>query len=79
MTPGIWPLLARLRKQIRHISNRRKYARERPHSGQRLYPRTLNFGFCFAFTLSHNRAMSLPLLHRTYRTHTSYLSYPLTP
>jgi hypothetical protein len=29
----------------------RMYARGRPHRLQRLYPRTLNFGFLFAFAI----------------------------
>jgi len=56
-TPGISPESASLRKQIRHISNLRKYARGRPHRGQRLYARAENLGFRFAFTLNDSFAI----------------------
>jgi hypothetical protein len=50
-TPGTSPASARSRKQIRQIPNLRKYARERPHLLQRVYPRTLNFGTRFDFAI----------------------------
>src|SRR5512136_2894242 len=45
ITPVTSPRSARLRKQMRHIWNMRRYARGRPQIGQRLYLRTGNFGF----------------------------------
>src|SRR3954453_11367493 len=45
ITPVISPFRARLRKQMRHIWNLLRNARLRPHSSQREYARTLNFGF----------------------------------
>jgi hypothetical protein len=44
MTPGISPLRAMVRKQMRQMPNFRKKARGRPHKGQRLYFRTANLG-----------------------------------
>ncbi len=44
VTPGNLPSKAKVRKQMRHIWNRRIYARPRPQMRQRLYARTLNFG-----------------------------------
>lgn len=43
VTPTISPQRAKLRKQIRHISNLRRYARGRPQIGHRLYFRVVNF------------------------------------
>jgi hypothetical protein len=40
-TPGNAPRNASFLRHKRHILNRRKKARERPHKGQRLYWRTL--------------------------------------
>jgi len=51
MTPGISPLLANVLKQIRHISNLRRYPLDRPHTLHLVYRRTLNAGFFFCFTL----------------------------
>ena len=51
---------ARLRKQRRHMRKRRKNARGRPQSGQRLYARTLNFGGREAFIIRAVFAMNLP-------------------
>jgi len=51
ITPGISPLSALFLKQILHISNFRKYPRDRPQRGQRWYVRTLNFGFLVAFAI----------------------------
>src|SRR5512138_2193190 len=39
MSPVISPWRARLRRQMRHIWNLRRYARGRPHKGHRLYLR----------------------------------------
>jgi len=44
VTPVISPLDASFLKQIRQTPNFLMNARERPHSGHRLYFRTLNFG-----------------------------------
>src|SRR5262245_36177571 len=52
ITPGIIPCSANFLKQMRHSANLRRYARERPHRGHRLYFRTLNFGFRVALTLN---------------------------
>ena len=46
------PFRAWDRKQIRHIPNFRRYARGRPHSRQRWYARTGNFGVRWAFAIS---------------------------
>jgi len=51
ITPGISPLSALFLKHILHKSNFRRYPRDRPHSGQRLYARTLNFGALDAFAI----------------------------
>ena len=50
LTPGIIPESASSLKQILHSPKRRMNARDRPHRLQRLFCRTLNFGFCFAFS-----------------------------
>ena len=50
-TPGIRPLSARLRKQMRHVPNLRYTARGRPHSLQRDSRRDENFGVRFAFAI----------------------------
>jgi hypothetical protein len=47
-TPGISPLLASSRKQIRQTSNRRRYPLFLPHFQQRLTIRVENLGFFFA-------------------------------
>ena len=57
--PGICPRRARFRRQSRHMRKRRKNARGRPHSGQRLYARTLNFGGRDAFTINDVFAIAL--------------------
>src|SRR5207237_8394721 len=65
MTPVISPLRARLRKQMRHIWNLLRKARLRPHSPQRLYARTLNFGFTarrFACAILESLAMAYAVL-----------------
>jgi len=56
-TPGIIPSSASWRKQIRHKPNRRKNARERPQRPQRLWTRTLNFGFRLLFSIIALRAI----------------------
>lgn len=43
------------------MPNWRIKARERPHSGQRLYFRVLYFGFRSALTIKHFRDTTLPL------------------
>jgi len=50
--PGISPLLASSRKQIRHRSNFRKKPRVRPQRKQRLIVRVENLGFLLAFTIN---------------------------
>jgi hypothetical protein len=51
ITPGISPLSALFLKQILHMSNFLRYPRDRPQSGQRWYPRTLNLGALDAFAI----------------------------
>jgi hypothetical protein len=51
LTPGISPLSAKLRKQIRHTPNLRYTARGRPHSRQRDSRRVENFGVRIAFAI----------------------------
>src|SRR5262249_61626533 len=51
-TPGISPRRAKPRKQIRHMANFRRYPRALPHTRQRLYKRTANFGVLFALLMS---------------------------
>src|SRR3989338_3134778 len=59
VTPGISPLFASSRKQIRQRSNARIYPRLRPHRKHRLTTRDLNFAFlteramtdCFAMVI----------------------------
>ena len=51
LTPGINPLSARLRKQIRHTPNLRYTARGRPHNRQRDSRRVENFGVRIAFAI----------------------------
>src|ERR687886_391554 len=56
VTPGSRPRSARSRKQIRHMPNRRIYARERPQSLHRLCCCVLNLGGCWDLTISALRA-----------------------
>jgi hypothetical protein len=51
LTPGIRPLLARLRKQIRQMPNLRYTARGRPHSLQRFSRREENLGVRLALAI----------------------------
>ena len=51
LTPGISPLSASSRKQIRHSPNWRRKARARPQRLQRLTLRTLNLGFFLFFAI----------------------------
>ena len=60
VTPGISPFRAISLKQIRQRPNFLKYPSGRPQLKQRLYPRVLNFGFLFAFTISDFLAIKLP-------------------
>ena len=60
MTPGISPARANLRKQIRHISNFRRYARGLPQLRQRVYLRTANFGVRWDLAISDVFATSPP-------------------
>src|SRR5262245_48920022 len=60
VTPGIWPSSARLRKQIRHNSNLRRYPRDLPQLLQRVYALTANFGFFSDLTIQDVLAMSFP-------------------
>src|SRR2546429_9751278 len=53
VTPGMSPLCAISRKQMRQIPNRRNTPRERPHTLQRVYARTANLGLRFAFSIKH--------------------------
>jgi hypothetical protein len=50
-TPGISPLSANLRKQIRQMPNLRYTARGRPHKRHRLCRRVENFGGRFALMI----------------------------
>jgi hypothetical protein len=50
-TPGIKPLSANLRKQIRQMPNLRYTARGRPHSLHRRSDRVENFGFRSALAI----------------------------
>src|SRR5689334_6440164 len=59
MTPVISPCSARLRKQMRHIWNLRRYARGRPHSAQRLYCRTGNFSLRLACAILESFAIRI--------------------
>src|ERR1700746_379022 len=56
-TPGISPLSAMPRKQMRHISNLRIYPRARPQTRQRLRTRTLNLGFFSVLAIFAVRAI----------------------
>ena len=40
-----------MRKQIRHMANFRRYPRDLPHTRQRLYRRTANFGVLLALLI----------------------------
>ena len=60
-TPGIIPLSARLRKQIRQIPNLRYTARGRPHILQRRSRRTENLGSRFALAIFDFRATTKPV------------------
>jgi hypothetical protein len=51
VTPGSCPSRARSRKQIRHSAKRRMYARDRPHTEQRLCCRTPKRGLRLAFAI----------------------------
>ena len=51
-TPGISPLRASSRKQMRHTPNLRMKARGRPQRWQRLLRRTSNLGLRLAFSIS---------------------------
>jgi hypothetical protein len=50
-TPGISPLSANCRKQIRQMPNLRYTARGRPHNLQRFSRRVENFGSRLAFAI----------------------------
>src|SRR5579864_7462470 len=63
VTPGISPLSASPRKQMRHISNFRKNARERPQMRQRLRTRILYFSFFFILAHLAVVAIVCPLTH----------------
>jgi len=63
MSPVTSPWSARFRRQIRHIWNLRRNARGRPHSGQRLYLRTANFGLRFAWAIFESLAILLSSLY----------------
>ena len=60
ITPGMSPLRAFLRKQIRHISNFRRYPRGRPQLRQRVYFRTPNLGVRWDLAISDVFATSPP-------------------
>src|SRR5712671_1153820 len=60
-TPGIWPMRASSRKQIRQSPKSRRNARDRPQRWQRLYRRTLNLGVRFHFSTSDFLANVAPL------------------
>src|SRR3972149_3769658 len=59
ITPGISPFRAMLRKQMRQMPNRRKKARGRPHTGQRLYFWTGNLVGRFALAINDFLAINL--------------------
>jgi len=58
LTPGIWPLYAKSRKQIRQMPYLRRVACGRPQILQRLYALTANFGVRLAFKTSAFFAMN---------------------
>jgi hypothetical protein len=62
--PGIFPARANILKQIRHISNFRRYPLRRPQIRHRLYLRTLNLGsrFCFIIKAFFAKTISLRCL-----------------
>lgn len=60
VTPGISPLDAILRKQIRHSENFRRYARGLPQTRQRFRALTLYFGSLFAFSIKAVLAIPSP-------------------
>ena len=55
-TPGIIPVDARLRRQMRQIPNRRMYPRGRAHWLQQLYARVENLGLRFCLMINAIRA-----------------------
>ena len=59
-TPGIWPLYASSRKQIRQIPYFLKYACGRPQIRQRLYSLVENFCLRCCFTFIAVLAMNFP-------------------
>jgi hypothetical protein len=60
LTPGISPLSANLRKQMRQIPNLRYTARGRPHSRQRRFSRVENLGGLAAMAIFDLLAMQRP-------------------
>src|SRR5579864_9020022 len=64
VTPGISPLSASPRKQMRHISNFRKNARDLPQMRQRLRTRILYFNFFFILAHLAVVAIVCPLAPR---------------
>src|ERR1051325_8872533 len=58
--PGIRPLWAISRMQMRHSPHRRNTPRALPQTLQRVYPRTANFGFRLAFTINDVLAKLFP-------------------
>lgn len=52
-TPGIFPSRAIFLKHSRQSMNFRYTARERPQTAQRVYARTLNFGFALLLITQH--------------------------
>src|SRR5579872_2260216 len=62
VTPGMLPLCAFSRKQMRHSANLRYTPRGRPQSWQRLCARTLNFGVRLDFSMRAVLAINVHLL-----------------
>jgi len=62
LIPGISPLLASSRKQIRQMPKALKYPCVRPQRQHRWTVLVLNFGFLAAFTIRALRAMLFELL-----------------
>ena len=60
MTPGICPLSASVRKQIRHMLKSRRNPLGRPQSGQRFFARTENLEGLFDLAIFDFLAMVTP-------------------
>lgn len=78
ITPGSSPRRAMFRKQMRQMPNLRKKALGRPQRGQRLYDRTLNFGFLFALAISDFLATVTSSVLLVFEGHTHHFQQGLT-